>query len=207
MLFGSTGLSGAELIQGSICAVLLNQKHWKLAGHLVLSVFCPTYTSCKSWCGFWLVSDLQCAIPCWLVVKLSVSPSLSETAGVLVVLMLLWISKHWIFSLLVSDFSDCFKSFLMSKGKFWVLFCFVLFFTKAWKIIALFLPVKFSCMHSSKKLMLKATCACCFVLCLGNLCNECKTKSYASGKSFLWHLQYQRHGYQIDNHQIESENN
>lgn len=76
-------------------------------------------TSCKSWCVFWLVSNSWCAIPCWLVPKLSVSPSLSESAALLMVLMLLSISRHWIFSFLVSDFSDCFKSFLMSKGKFY----------------------------------------------------------------------------------------
>lgn len=77
---------------------------------------CP---SCKSWCVFWLVSNSWCAVPCWLVPKLSVSLSLSsESAGLLMVLMLLSISRHWIFSFLVSDFSDYFKSFLMSKGKF-----------------------------------------------------------------------------------------
>lgn len=38
MQFSSTGISGAELIQGCICAVLQNEKRWKLAGSLVLSV-------------------------------------------------------------------------------------------------------------------------------------------------------------------------
>lgn len=46
----------------------------------------------------------------------------------------------------------------------------------------------------AKKLMLKATCACCFVQCLGNLCNKCKTKSYVPGESSVWHLQYPSHG-------------
>jgi len=35
MLFSSTGISDAELIQSSIRAVLLNRKHWKLAGSSV----------------------------------------------------------------------------------------------------------------------------------------------------------------------------
>lgn len=138
LLFSSTGVSGAELIQGSIHVILLNWNNWEVVGSLVLSVFCLTYTSRKSWSVFWLVSDLWCAVPCWLVLRLSVSPSLSESAGIFVVLMLR-ISRYWIFSFLVSDFSDCFKSFLMSKGKFY----------KSLKDHNAMFASIFSCMHSS----------------------------------------------------------
>lgn len=51
VLFSSTGISDAELKQGSIHAVFLNWKHWKLTGSLVLSVLCLIYTSCESWCA------------------------------------------------------------------------------------------------------------------------------------------------------------
>lgn len=123
---------------------------------------CP---SCKSWCVFWLASNSWCVIPCWLVPKLSVSPSLNESAGLLMVLMLLPISRHWIFSFLVSDFSDCFKSFLMSKGKFY----------KSLKDRnAVFWPL-FIFMHAQQlKTHAENLCMmlCCSVLC--HLRNECK---------------------------------
>lgn len=143
---------------------------------------CP---SCKSWCVFWLVSNSWFAIPCWLVPKLSVSPSFSESAGLLMVLMLLSIARHWIFSFLVSDFSDCFKSFLMSKGKFYES-------SKDCNAIFLASFYLYACTVAKNSCWKLVHDALFFAIYVINV----RDKSYVYGKSSLCCLVYSSYGYQ-----------
>lgn len=138
MLFSSTGMN--KWCRNNTRLYLCSIAKWKVLETCrqpcsdSSAQLCP---SCKSWCVFWLVSNSWCAFPCWLVPKLSVSPSLIESAGLLMVLMLLSISRHWIsfFWFLISQ--------TVSKAFWWARVSFI----KAWKIVMLFFGL-FIFMHA-----------------------------------------------------------